>query len=167
MIQFTNRQSIRLKNYDYSQPGMYFVTICTQNRQCFFGNVINENMELNDTGKIIECWLTELTNKFPGIKLDISQIMPNHIHMIIRLKSLVKDPEIKQAYKNLAPEFALITNIIKKRLEKGLTQKQLAEKIGTKQSAISRLEGGRYNPTVSFLNKVARALETNIHIPLN
>jgi len=82
-------------------------------------------------------------------------------------KKLLKDSEIKKAYDDLDPEYILIASIIEKRLQKGLTQKQLADKIGTKQSAISRLEGGRFNPTFSLLNKIARALGANIHVSLN
>lgn len=81
------------------------------------------------------------------------------------LKSqLLKDKEINKAYDELGPEFELVQLVIKKRLEKGLTQAELAKKIGTKQAAISRLESGTSNPTVSFLQKVAEALGTRLHI---
>ena len=79
-------------------------------------------------------------------------------------KELLKDKKINKAYNELGPEFDLINLIIEERLKRGLTQKELAKKIGTKQSAISRLERGTYNPTVSFLRKVAAALETELHI---
>lgn len=49
-----NRRSIRLKNYDYSQPGAYFVTMCTQNRSCLFGNVVRRKMVLNKAGRMVE-----------------------------------------------------------------------------------------------------------------
>jgi len=81
-------------------------------------------------------------------------------------KELLKDKKIKQAYDDLGPEFALIEIIIKKRIEKGLTQKQLAKKIGTKQSAISRFESGTYNPSFSFLQKVANALDARLKVLL-
>jgi len=81
-------------------------------------------------------------------------------------KELLKDKKIKQAYDDLGPEFALIEIIIKKRIEKGLTQKQLAKKIGTKQSAISRFESGTYNPSFSFLQKVANALDARLKVSL-
>ncbi|EKE14698.1 MAG: XRE family transcriptional regulator [uncultured bacterium] len=77
---------------------------------------------------------------------------------------LLKDKEIKKAYNELDPEFELIQIIIEKRLKQGLTQKELAQKIGTKQSAISRLERGSYNPTVAFLRKLAKALDTKLRI---
>jgi len=81
-------------------------------------------------------------------------------------KELLKDKKVKQAYEKLGPEFAVIEMIIRKRIERGLSQKQLAKKIGTKQSAISRLESGTYNPTLSFLEKVVEALDTKLKISL-
>lgn len=79
---------------------------------------------------------------------------------------LLKDTEIKRAYDALEPEFALIETLMQKRIEKGLTQKQIAEKIGTRQSAISRLESGSYNPTLSFLQKIADALGARLQLSL-
>lgn len=81
-------------------------------------------------------------------------------------KNLFKDKAIKKAYDELEPEFALIRLLIKKRIEKGLTQKELAKKIGTKQAAISRLESGSYNPTLKFLGKVAKALDADLKISI-
>ena len=81
-------------------------------------------------------------------------------------KQLLKDPEIRKAYDELGPEFALITAIIQKRIEKGLTQAVLARKVGTKQSAIARLESGNYNPSLAFLEKVAKALGVQLTISL-
>ncbi len=79
---------------------------------------------------------------------------------------LLEDKEIQLAYKKLDPEFKLIQIIIQKRIKRGLTQKELALKIGTKQSAISRLESGASNPTFSVLRKVAEALDSQIEISM-
>ena len=81
-------------------------------------------------------------------------------------RELLKNKDIKKAYEKLGPEFAVIKIIIKKRIEKGLSQKELAKKINTKQSAISRLESGTYNPSLSFLQKVSEALDTKLEISL-
>jgi ribosome-binding protein aMBF1 (putative translation factor) len=81
-------------------------------------------------------------------------------------KKLIKDNTIRQSYKALGPEYAFIMMIIQHRLSKGLSQADLARKIGTKQSAISRLESGRANPTVSFLRDVAKALDEELKISL-
>lgn len=80
---------------------------------------------------------------------------------------LLKDAEVKKAYKKLSPEFELIQLIIEKRLKQGLTQAELAKKLNTKQSAISRLERGDYNPSLAFLNRLAKALNTKLDISLS
>ena len=78
-----HRRSIRLKNYDYSKTGAYFVTICTHNRECLFGEIVNGVMVLNDAGRMVEKWWHELNRKFPNIQSDVHVIMPNHFHDII------------------------------------------------------------------------------------
>jgi len=80
---------------------------------------------------------------------------------------LLKDKKIKKAYDQLEPEYRIIEMIIAKRLQAGLTQAELARKIGTKQSAISRLEQGSYNPSLALLNKVAKALGAELKISLS
>ncbi len=79
---------------------------------------------------------------------------------------LLKNKKIKKAYDKLRPEFELIAILIKKRVEKGLTQEELAKKIGTKQSAISRLESGNYNPSLVFLRKVSKALNARLEVKI-
>ncbi len=79
---------------------------------------------------------------------------------------LLKNKEIKKAYDELGPEFALVRMIIAKRLTKGITQKELAHKIGTKQPVISRLERGTYNPSIKFLQRVAGALDAELRIKI-
>lgn len=80
-----HRRSIRLKGYDYSSSGLYYVTICTQNRELLFGEINQNEMLLNIAGKMIEKWWKELLNKFPTITLDDYVIMPNHMHGIINI----------------------------------------------------------------------------------
>lgn len=78
-----NRKSIRLKDYDYTQPGSYFVNICTANRRCIFGTVKNSEIFLSDIGKIaFNDWLA-IPNHYHNVSLDTFQIMPNHTHGII------------------------------------------------------------------------------------
>lgn len=75
-----------------------------------------------------------------------------------------KDRALKEEYDRLGPEFAVIEMIIEKRIKEGLTQAELARRAGTKQSAIARLESGTYNPTISFLQKIAEALGTRLKV---
>ena len=77
-----HRHSIRLKGYDYASEGLYFVTICTQNRECLFGEIKNDEMVLNDAGRMVEKWYRKTQNKFPDIVCHEMVIMPNHFHCI-------------------------------------------------------------------------------------
>lgn len=79
----------------------------------------------------------------------------------------LRDPQFKEEYDKLQPEMAVIRALIEARLKSGLTQKQLAEKIGTKQSVISRLESGRANPTIGFLYQLARGMDAEMEIRFN
>ena len=78
----------------------------------------------------------------------------------------MKDPKFKKAYDDLEPEYSIIRAILKKRIEKKMSQKDLAKKLNTKQSAISRLESGTYNPTLSFLKKLSVALGGKMEIKI-
>ena len=80
-----NRQSIRLKGYDYSKSGAYFLTICAQKHQHLFGEVVDNEMKLNDAGKMVEKWYHELENKYPNSKSREYMVMPNHFHCIIEI----------------------------------------------------------------------------------
>ena len=80
-----NRKSIRLKGYDYTQAGLYFITICCQDRICRFGEIVNGEMILNEYGKIANDEWIKLSERFPNFESDFFQIMPNHIHGIIAL----------------------------------------------------------------------------------
>jgi putative transposase len=77
------RKSIRLKDFDYSQPGEYFVTLCIHDKKCVFGKVMEENTILSSIGEIAKkCW-EEIPVHFPHVRLDEYVIMPNHLHGII------------------------------------------------------------------------------------
>ncbi len=76
---------MRLDGYDYSQEGWYFITICTQDRRCVFGQIIGDRMQLNDAGVMIESWWKKLAGKFPIVQTDEYVVMPNHFHGIINV----------------------------------------------------------------------------------
>jgi putative transposase len=83
-----HRRSIRLKEYDYTQPGGYFITIVAYQRDCLFGEIVNGEMRLKDLGKIAdECWRS-IPNHFPNVELGAYVIMPNHVHGIL----VINDP---------------------------------------------------------------------------
>jgi len=80
-----HRRSIRLKNYDYSQKGAYYVTTNVQNRECLFGVIVNNEMVLSESGQMIDEQWSALPERFPNIELDLYQIMPNHFHGILMI----------------------------------------------------------------------------------
>lgn len=87
-----------------------------------------------------------------------------HLDFEVWEKESLENPKIKTEYDKLQPEFALIQAVIDARVKTGVTQEELAKRIGTKQSVISRLESGRANPSVAFLKKLAQALNSHLEI---
>jgi putative transposase len=86
------RKSLRLQDYDYSQPNTFFVTLCANERNYLFGEVVDNSMRLNDAGRAVKhCWL-EIPKHFPQVILDEFIIMPNHVHGILIVEE--RDVEI-------------------------------------------------------------------------
>ncbi|MGI0487253.1 transposase [Pantanalinema rosaneae CENA516] len=82
-----HRRSIRLKGYDYSSPGAYFITICTHQRQCLFGEIVDGEMRLNRLGQIARSQWLKIPHHHTQVELDAWVIMPNHIHGILILNN--------------------------------------------------------------------------------
>ncbi len=91
--EFHHRQSVQLKDYDYSQQGIYFVTICTQNRQSLFGEIEDGQMLLNSAGLMIQVQWSELYQRFPRIEIGTYIIMPNHLHGLIIISDEIRRGE--------------------------------------------------------------------------
>ena len=86
-----HRRSIRLRGYDYSGPGAYFVTICVQGRECLLGSVVGSDIRLSELGSIADsCW-RELPSHYPYIVIEDFVVMPNHLHGIV---SLIEDARV-------------------------------------------------------------------------
>ena len=86
-----HRRSIRLRGYDYTSAGAYFITICAHRRECLFGEVVDGVMRLNVYGRVVDaCWQA-IPDHFPHVMLDVYVIMPNHVHGII---AIVDDPPV-------------------------------------------------------------------------
>lgn len=93
METFPNRKQIRIKNYDYSTPGAYFITVCTANREKIFWNDVGAdsirpgNLPLSSSGKIAEQAVLQIASHYENIVVDKYCIMPDHIHLILRIES--------------------------------------------------------------------------------
>ena len=81
-----HRQSIRLRQYDYSWPGAYFVTICVREKDCVLGEIVNGEMRLSEWGRIVHEFWDTLPAHFPNITIDCRVTMPNHNHAIINIR---------------------------------------------------------------------------------
>lgn len=104
---FHHRKSIRLKEYDYTNPNWYYITICTHNKEHLFGSVVNNKMKLNEYGKIAEEEWLKTKEIRKNIDLDYYVIMPNHIHGII----IIEYNENVRATRWVAPNNDLIIPI--------------------------------------------------------
>ncbi len=93
-------ESTRLKNWDYSTPWWYFVTINTNNHVEFFGNVVNEKMNLNELGVVADKYWREIPNHFKNVELDYYVIMPNHIHGIVIINEHIDQNDINFEFHN-------------------------------------------------------------------
>ena len=95
---------MRLAQFDYAQPGMYFVTICAANRTCLFGEVIDGVVRHAAAGNVIATVWRAMPSRFPEIMLDSFVVMPNHFHGLIGIDSGLKRglPAVVQAFKSLS-----------------------------------------------------------------
>jgi putative transposase len=81
-----NRQSNRLQDYDYASEGAYYVTICVQHRKCLFGDIVGEDMNLNDAGRMIQMTWKDIPKHLPVVHIDEFVVMPNHFHGILLIE---------------------------------------------------------------------------------
>lgn len=114
-----NRRTIRLHEYDYSQEGLYFVTVCSQERLCLFGEVKNNEMMLNEAGQMVKNEWNQLKERFRCVDLHDSIVMPNHFHGIIEIIRNVGIPlvgirnEDNRQPQGIAPTIGQITGAFK------------------------------------------------------
>ncbi|RUS99428.1 transposase [Trichormus variabilis] len=101
--QIHHRRSIRLKNYDYTEQGAYFITICTKNKQCIFGDIKQGEIKLNLLGTVARDYWQEIPQHFPHIKLDVFVIMPNHIHGILWIIEKIKTVNQQRNFGEMIP----------------------------------------------------------------
>ena len=87
------RRNLRLKGYDYSRPGAYFITICTHERQFLFGEISDGKMLLNRYGRVAHNQWRSLPRNRTGVNIDAFVVMPNHIHGILVIRSKVAKPD--------------------------------------------------------------------------
>ena len=107
------RKQIRLKDYDYSSNGWYYLTICAQKHQCLFGEIIDGIVKLNGAGKIINRFWLKIPKRFKNIELDEYIIMPNHLHGIIVINHIGRENRAMNGRENRAPTLGQIVAYFK------------------------------------------------------
>jgi len=94
-ISYPQRRNLRFSEFDYSQPGAYFVTIVSQDRKQLFGKVINGEMILNDVGLMVNGVIEEIPKQYKGINVEAFVVMPNHVHILFNIADAVSDPRAR------------------------------------------------------------------------
>ena len=144
-----HRRSLRLKGYDYSRSGAYFVTICTHGRECLFGEVMDGDMRLNDVGRAAQAEWVRLPEHFQSVELDEFVIMPNHVHGIILVGAGLAPPDgrgaassaptlghILRAFKSIS---AIAVNRLLGRSGRSLWQRNYYEHIVRNENELARI----------------------------
>ena len=105
------RKPTRLKGYDYSSPGAYFVTVCVKNKKQMLGKIVGcgdfdtPQMILSEYGQILDRYISLMNKKYPHIKVDKYIIMPNHFHMILNISARIDASETAAPYNNETSKF--------------------------------------------------------------
>ena len=106
---YPQRRQSRLKDYDYTASGAYFFTVCTYNRACILGEVVEHEVILTPLGMMVESAWQDVPNHYQHVRIDQSIVMPNHIHGIVRIelsdRGPARDPGRSPTHRNgTAPE---------------------------------------------------------------
>ncbi|HOZ38151.1 MAG TPA: hypothetical protein PLH64_05305 [Anaerolineaceae bacterium] len=92
-----HRKKLRIPDFDYSQPGAYYVSIVTQGRRKLFGQIVDGEMVLNDIGKMVKEVIDQIPEHYPGINVELFVVMPNHIHALLIISEVVAGPRACQS----------------------------------------------------------------------
>jgi REP element-mobilizing transposase RayT len=130
-----HRRSIRLPNYDYAQPCAYYITIVTYQRAMLFGNIVHQEMQLNDLGKIAdECW-REIPDHFSDVELGAYVMMPNHVHGIIVINRTTMNSSSSVGARHASPL----------RVLRGVKPHSIRAIVGSFKAAVTRRIGRELN----------------------
>jgi len=126
-----HRRSIRLKGYDYSRPGAYFVTICTHERACVLGEVMDDELVPSKEGIVVCQTWEELARNFTGIRLDAFTLMPNHVHWIVWITEAndIPSPPLSEIVRRFKSASALKINYLRHSIGVPFWQRNYHERI--------------------------------------
>jgi len=149
------RKSLRLKHYDYTQNGFYFITICIQNKACLLGEIIDQKMILNNAGVMIDEIWHEIPQYYEGFQVHEFVVMPNHIHGIIEISSHGKTlglSDVVQRFKTLTTNKYIhgVKDYDWKRFEKKLWQRSYYEHIIRNEKTLEEIQTYIINNPVNW-----------------
>ena len=138
------RKNNRLQCYDYASPGIYFVTICTQNRRCLLGRVVDDLetplMQLSACGEIVDQAIREIPLHYPAVKLLQHCVMPNHVHLLLELQAEAQNPTLSWMVNQLK-------GAVSKRIGSGIWQKSFHDHVVRDEQEFQKIwEYICYNP---------------------
>jgi len=136
--QIHHRRSIRLPDYDYCQPGAYFITLVTYQRDCLFGNIVSVDMQLSPMGQIADEHWRAIPEHFPHVELGAYVVMPNHVHGIIIIR------ENGMAAKSLPSAGARHASPLR---PNGVKPRSIGAIVGSYKSAVTKRIGRECNVT--------------------
>ena len=131
-MEYPIRKKNRLSNYDYSQNGAYFITICTENRKCLLSTIVGANMErpaysqLTAAGKTVEEAIREIPAHYPNVRLEKYVIMPNHVHLLLMIDTLPGRPMVAPTVSRVIQQ---MKGHVTKRIGRSLFQKSFHDRI--------------------------------------
>ena len=147
-----HRQSARLKDFDYSQAGAYFITFVTHNRLNIFGEIENEIIQLNRFGKLISNEWTRLPQRFPGVVVDEFIVMPNHFHGIVILTDLKPVCNLAVIVGSMKSSTARLINALRKAQGEPIWQRNYYEHIIRDEEDLNRIREYILNNPVNWIN---------------
>jgi len=149
--------SARLKNWDYRTNAMYFVTICTKNREHYFGEIEQGEMILSDIGKLCEEFLNKIPEHFPFVLIDESVVMPNHVHAIVVIDNPVSVATVETLHATSLQSNAQQSNAQQSNAQQSNTQQSNAPTDITKNTAMASI-----SPKSGSLSTILRSFKSAV-----
>ena len=150
------RRSIRLKGYDYTQAGAYFVTICTWNREALFGDVLGGHMQLNAYGRVAATMWERISRHFPHVQLDAWVVMPNHVHGIIFIVEAPRRSRVYPDWRSSQPGCTSGESSITRKLPDGECSRTALDRLAPTPGSLGAIVGNFKSVTARRVNRMRK-----------
>ena len=148
-------ESARLKGYDYTQEGLYFITICTQNRENYFGEIVNGKMQLSNIGTLANVFWHEIKNHSKNVELHEFVVMPNHIHGVLEIVNSVDSVDsVETMHASSLPSSSLPSSSPQQP-----PKNEQMQKISPKSGSVSRIIGAYKSAVTKHAHRLGYQFE--------